>query len=73
MKGKRILKPLYEVKDRALSGLKNYLEQRTHRQRLWIVLAAFFLFAAADIWMMARYCSGHTQASQVEHIEPLKP
>ena len=73
MKGKRILKPLCEVKDRALSGLKNYLEQRTHRQRLYIVLTAFLLFAVADIWMMARYFTGHTQAPQVEHIEPLKP
>ena len=48
MIGKHILKPLCEVKDRALEHLKNYLEQRTPRQRLYIVLTALLLFAAVE-------------------------
>ncbi|WP_417173461.1 TraL conjugative transposon family protein [Alistipes finegoldii] len=74
MKGKHILKPLCEVKDRALGRLKNYLEQRTPRQRLYIVLTALLLFAAVDIWMIASSLSGHSRPPRVEHIEvPLKP
>lgn len=60
MKGKHILKPLCEVKDRALGRLKNYLEQRTPRQRLYIVLTALLLFAAVDIWMIVSSLSGHS-------------
>lgn len=74
MKGKHILKPLCEVKDRALGRLKNYLEQRTPRQRLYIVLTALLLFAAVDIWMIACSLSGQSRPPRVEHIEvPLKP
>lgn len=76
MIGKHILKPLCEVKDRTLGHLKNYLEQRTLRQRLYIVLIAFLLFAAVDIWMIASSLSGRSEPLPAEHIEvsvPLKP
>ena len=76
MKGKHILKPLCEVKDRALGRLKNYLEQRTPRQRLYIVLTALLLFAAVDTWMIVSSLSGHSEPLPAEHIEvsvPLKP
>lgn len=76
MKGKHILKPLYEVKDRTLGRLKNYLEQRTPRQRLYIVLTALLLFAAVDIWMIVSSLSEHSKPRLAEHIElsvPLKP
>lgn len=61
MKGKRFFKPLCEVKDRVLGHLKNYLEQRTPRQRLYIVLTALLLFAVVDIWMIASSLSGHSR------------
>lgn len=76
MKGKHILKPLCEVKDRALGRLKNYLEQRTPRQRLYIVLTALLLFAAVDIWMIVSSLSEHSEPLPAQHIEvsvPLKP
>ena len=76
MIGKHILKPLCEVKDRALEHLKNYLEQRTPRQRLYIVLTALLLFAAVDIWMIVSSLSGHSEPLPAQHIEvsvPLKP
>lgn len=74
MIGKHILTPLCEVKDRTLGRLKNYLEQRTPRQRLYIVLTALLLFAAVDIWMIVSNLSGHSRPPRVEHIEvPLKP
>ena len=74
MKGKHLLKPLCEVKDRALGRLKNYLEQRTPRQRLYIVLTALLLFAAVDIWMIVSSLSGHSRPLVTEHIEvPVKP
>ena len=60
MNGKHLFKSLREAKDRLLERLRNYLEQRTRRQRLRIVLVAFVLFAVADIWMVARYISGGT-------------
>ena len=67
MIGKHILKPLCEVKDR---------EQRTPRQRLYIVLTALLLFAAVDIWMIVSSLSGHSEPLPAQHIEvsvPLKP
>lgn len=74
MNGKHLFQSLREARARALSGLKNYLEWRTPRQRLYIVLTAFLLFAAADIWMIVRYYSGGSRSSEVRHIEvPLKP
>lgn len=74
MNGKHLFKSLREAKDRLLERLKNYLEQRTRRQRLRIVLVAFVLFAVADIWMIARYVSGGSRPTEVRHIEvPLKP
>lgn len=74
MNGKHLFKSLREAKDRLLERLRNYLEQRTRRQRLRIVLVAFVLFAVADIWMIVRYYSGGSRSSEVRHIEvPLKP
>ena len=52
MKGRHCITTLAGAKDRALGRLKNYLEQRTPRQRLYIVLTALLLFAAVDIWMI---------------------
>ena len=46
MKGRHCITTLAGAKDRALGRLKNYLEQRTPRQRLYIVLTALLLFAA---------------------------
>lgn len=74
MKGSNLLTALAGAKDRALGHLKNYLEQRTPRQRLYIVLIALLLFAVVDIWMIASSLSGHSRTPQAEHIEiPLKP
>ena len=74
MNGKHLFKSLREAKDRLLERLRNYLEQRTRRQRLRIVLVAFVLIAVADIWMIVRYYSGGSRSSEVRHIEvPLKP
>ena len=67
MIGKHILKPLCEVKDRALEHLKNYLEQRTPRQRLYIVLTALLLFAAVDIWMIVSSLSALRTAACTTH------
>lgn len=76
MKGKSIFTPLCEVKARTLGCLKNYLEQRTPRQRLYIVLTALLLFAVVDIWMIVSSLSGHSEPLPAQHIEvsvPLKP
>ena len=43
MKG-NIFKTLQVFRHRAIDALKNYLEQRTPRQRIRIVLIAFFCF-----------------------------
>ena len=55
MKGRHCITTLAGAKDRALGRLKNYLEQRTPRQRLYIVLTALLLFAAVDIWMIVSF------------------
>ena len=62
MKGRHCITTLAGAKDRALGRLKNYLEQRTPRQRLYIVLTALLLFAAVDIWMIVSCLSGHSAA-----------
>ena len=76
MKGRHCITTLAGAKDRALGRLKNYLEQRTPRQRLYIVLTALLLFAAVDIWMIVSSLSGHSEPLPAQHIEvsvPLKP
>lgn len=76
MKGRHYIMALAGAKDRVLGHLKNYLEQRTPRQRLYIVLTALLLFAAVDIWMIASSLSGHSEPLPAEHIEvsvPLEP
>lgn len=49
MKGSGSMSGLRGMRDRALERLKRYLDRRTPRQRLRIVVVAFVLFAALDL------------------------
>lgn len=69
MKGSNLLTALAGAKDRALGHLKNYLEQRTPRQRSYIVLTALLLFAVVDIWMIVRSFQDKGRIPAVECIE----
>lgn len=61
------------VRDRALGRLKKYLNDRTPRQRVRIVVVAFVLFAVLDVWMLTRIFRGGSEAPRIEHIEALQP
>lgn len=73
MRGKHLFASITEAKNRILGGLKNYLDERSPRQRLYIVLTALLLFAAVDIWMIVRSFQGDGHIAAVKHIEtPIK-
>ena len=69
MKG-NIFKTLQVFRHRAIDALKNYLEQRTPRQRIRIVLIDFFVFALIDVWMLSRILRSRYDMRQ-DHIETL--
>jgi hypothetical protein len=49
--------------------LRHYLDTRSARQRLWIVLAMLAVFAAVDFCVIA----WNIRRLHIEHIQPLNP
>lgn len=49
--------------------LRFFLNRRTRREKLWILVGVLVLFAALDIWQLYRGC---TTKFETGHIEPLK-
>ena len=49
--------------------LRHYLDARSPRQRLWIVLAMLAAFAAVDVCVVA----WNIHRLHIEHIQPLNP
>ena len=72
MKGNKLFKVLRTLSDHATGRLQDYLESRTHRQRIRIVLVLFALFAIADILFIVKGCSG-SPLPEIEHLQPLNP
>lgn len=58
--------------DHVTAKLRCYLESRTRRQRIAIVLVLLALFVLLDIWVIANafYDGGPLPSS---HLEPVKP
>lgn len=69
MRGKHLFAFMTEAKSRVLVCLKDYLDQRSPRQRLYIVLTALLLFAVVDIWMIVRSFQDKGRTPVVECIE----
>lgn len=70
MKG-NIFRAVVAAKDGALNKLKIYLESRTPRQRIRIVVIAFLLFAVLDVWMISRAFSGDSSRAETNQIETI--
>ena len=56
---------------RATSALRSYLDRRTHRQRICIVIGMLLLFAAADLWLIVK--AVFSDGNAIEHIQPFNP
>mgnify|MGYP007000473768 CR=1 FL=1 len=52
--------------------LKYFLNRFSQRQRLWILVGVFVLFAALDFWQLYRGCSAALQIEHIESVEPIK-
>ena len=51
-----------------LAQVRAFLERRTRRERLWIVIGMFLLFAALDIWQL---CAAWDCPVFTEHIQSI--
>lgn len=56
---------------RATFALRSYLESRTLRQRICIVIGMLLLFAVADLWLIVK--AVFSDGNAIEHIQPLNP
>ena len=67
---KKVPRALYE---HALGKSKGYLESRTPRQRIAIVLCMLILLLALERWFVWHGCSGVEIGDHVEPVQPINP
>ena len=67
---KKVPRALYE---HALGKSKGYLESRTPRQRIAIVLCMLILLLALEIWCVWHGCSGVEIGGHVGPVQPINP
>ncbi len=51
-----------------LAQVRTFLERRTRRERLWIVIGMLLLFEALDIWQL---CTAWDRPVSTEHIQSI--
>lgn len=51
-----------------LAQVRAFLERRTRRERLWIVIGMLLLFAVLDIWQL---CAAWDRPVSTEHIQSI--
>ena len=55
---------------RSKAKVKAFLDRRTQRERLWIIVGMLVIFAVLDIW---HGLSTERPQKQMEHIQSIKP
>ena len=58
---------------RSKAKVKAFLDRRTQRERLWIIVGMLVIFAVLDIWQLIDGLSTERQQKQMEHIQSIKP
>ncbi|WP_443776693.1 hypothetical protein [Alistipes ihumii] len=71
MKGNKLFKIIGAVGYHARNKLQLFLEERSPRQRLWIVGVLFAILAAIDLWLIVSGGSRRDALPEMEHIENL--
>lgn len=66
---REILMLPYERYEQGVAALKSFLDRRTQRERFWIVVVMFVLFAAAAVW---QFIYAWTSENTITHIQSLK-
>lgn len=72
MRDNRVFNTLRSLGDQSLHRVKSYLQNRTPRQRLFIVIGMLLAFALVDVYYIVRSLSDRG-GQQIEHIHPLNP
>lgn len=53
---------------RSKAKVKAFLDRRTQRERLWIIVGMLVIFAVLDIWQLIDGLSTERPQKQMEHI-----
>lgn len=54
---------------RSKAKVKAFLDRRTQRERLWIIVGMLVIFAVLDIWQLIDGLSTERPQKQMEHIQ----
>lgn len=75
MTAKRILlmPRIWIRRSKAKVKVKAFLDRRTQRERLWIIVGMLVIFAVLDIWQLIDGLSTERPQKQMEHIQSIKP
>ncbi|MBD9133613.1 MAG: hypothetical protein EGP73_01920 [Alistipes indistinctus] len=71
MRDNHFFKVCRALRDHTLNKVQAYFERWTPRQRKIIVIGLLGLFAAVDLWLIAKGFSGG--GIVIEHIETIEP
>ena len=58
---------------RSKAKVKAFLDRRTQRERLWIIVGMLVIFAVLDIWQLIDGLSTERPQKQMEYIQSIKP